>query len=435
MTVADLERRIESRDFTMTVVGIGRVGLPLAISFAMEGVRVFGVDRDLEHVQRVAAGDLPFVEHGAASQLMAVLGSGSFVPTGDAAGSLSESDVVVLTVGTPIGDGMQPDHSQIEAAAATLAANLRADTLVILRSTVAPGTTERVVVPAIEETTGLRLGKDLFVAFCPERIAEGRAIEELRQLPEIVGGVDEPSARLAGRVFQLLGPTKLIHLTDALSAELAKLFTNVYRYVNFALANEYGLIAEHYERDAHQIIKMLREDYPRAPIPLPGPAGGPCLSKDGYFLIQEISYPDFVLTAWKLNESIPVHVAQRLGRVMALGGRQLSGARVAVLGRAFKADIDDDRLSPSLRLIETLQRMGADVHVHDPYLPSESLEDALSEADAIVLATNHQVYGELDPKEVSKLVKPDCVVADCWAMLDAESWSLAGFEIFALGRG
>ncbi len=435
MSSSDLENRIKSRDFTMTVVGIGRVGLPLAISFAREGVRVFGVDRLPMHVDQVAAGVLPFIEHGAGEALTTVLDDGSFTPTTDASGSISQSDVVVLTVGTPIGDGMQPDHSQIEAAAAALAENLRPGTLVVLRSTVAPGTTTRIVVPALLGPTGLRLGDDLFVAFCPERISEGKAMEELGLLPEIIGGVDDASARLAGEVFQLLGPGKTIHLTDALSAELAKLFTNVYRYVNFALANEYGLIAEHYERDAHEIISMLRDGYPRAPVALPGPAGGPCLSKDGYFLIQEISYPDFVLTAWKLNESIPVHIAQRLRQVMAFGGRQLSGARVAVLGRAFKADIDDDRLSPSVRLIETLQRMGAEVHVHDPYLPSESLEDALSEADAIVLATNHQVYGELDPKEVSKLAKPDCVVADCWATLDAESWSMAGFEIFALGRG
>lgn len=432
--MVSLTDRIEARDFTMAVLGIGRVGLPLAISFATEGVLVYGVDRDASHVETIRSAVMPFMEEGAGPVLARVLQAGQFVPTTDAPTALGEADVIVLTVGTPLAEGMQPDHSQIEEALEAVISSMRRGVLLVLRSTVAPGTTQRVVVPALE-AAGRHVGRDVFVAFCPERIAEGKAMQELRTLPEIIGGWDSESGELAAALFRVLGGTKKTHLTDPLSAELAKLYTNVYRYVNFALANEYALIAEHYERDAGEIIGLLRDDYPRAPVPSPGPAGGPCLSKDGYFLIQEITYPDFVLTAWKLNESIPLHMVQRLRQRLLLLGREIGGTKIAVLGRAFKAEIDDERLSPSLKIVEALKRLGAVVLSHDPYIGSESLESVLEGAEAVILATNHAVYGQLDPKEVSKLVASDCVVVDCWGMLEQAEWEAAGFELIAFGRG
>jgi nucleotide sugar dehydrogenase len=292
-----------------------------------------------------------------------------------------------------------------------------------------------VVVPTLERLTGRTLGTGLFVAFCPERIAEGKAMEELRSLPEIVGGVDARSTQLAAELFRVLGPSKVIHRTDSLSAELAKLFGNVYRYVSFALANEYALISEHYGRDAHSIIGMVRDGYPRAPLPLPGPAGGPCLSKDGYFLIEELTFPDFVLTAWKLNDSVPIHMVDRVGAELDRRGVGYRGARVTVLGRAFKADIDDDRMSPSLRIIEALKRRGAEVVVHDPYLDPLPMEDALAGSSVVILATNHRVYRDLDPVKVAQLVADECVVGDCWGMFDPVEWEAAGLRVITLGKG
>jgi UDP-N-acetyl-D-mannosaminuronic acid dehydrogenase len=313
--------------------------------------------------------------------------------------------------------------------------SLRSGTLVITRSTISPGTTERVVIPKLQELSGLKLGESLFVAFCPERIAEGKAVEELRELPEIIGGMDDASTELAAGVFALLGTGKKIHKTDPLSAELAKLFTNVYRYVNFALANEYALISEHYQRDAHKIIRMLRDGYERAPIPLPGPAGGPCLSKDGYFLIEELTFPDFVLTAWKLNDSVPAHLVQRLRNAVQRNGVSMEDTKVAVLGKAFKADIDDDRLSPAVRVAELLERLGTQVVVHDPYLCDVSLDEALEGAHGVVLATNHSMYYKLDLRRVSELVDPKCVLIDAWGVFDPDAAAEAGLELNTFGRG
>src|SRR5690606_18568434 len=194
-------------------------------------------------------------------------------------------------------------------------------------------------------------------------------------------------------------------------------------------------IAEHYGRDAHHIISTLRDGYNRAPVPLPGLAGGPCLSKDGYFLIEELTFPDFVLTAWKLNDSMAAHMVERLSRALEKQGKDLAGTKVAVLGQAFKADIDDDRLSPSLRVIEALERRRAEVQVHDPYLREETLEEVLRDAEAVVLATNHAQYGDIDPKYLSDLVAEGCVVAECWAMFDPEAFAGQGIEVITLGRG
>lgn len=431
----DLLHRVQQANFTMAVIGIGRVGLPLALSFADRSVKVLGVDRNPDHVAEVNSGILPFVEHGAEPLLKETLDLGTFEATTDSESAVAAADVVVLTVGTPLNTDLRADTSQLVSALTEIGPSLKPGALVITRSTISPGTTERVVVPTLEELSGLTAGENLFFAFCPERIAEGKAVEELRELPEIIGGIDDKSSELAESVFRLLSDEKLLHRTDPLSAELAKLFTNVYRYVNFALANEYALIAEHYERDAHEIIRILRDGYKRAPIPLPGPAGGPCLSKDGYFLIEELTFPDFVLTAWKLNDSVPAHLVQRLRARIQETGQSMANTKVTVLGKAFKADIDDDRLSPSLRVIEMLERLGANVVVHDPYLSDVHLDEALDGAHGVILATNHSMYYKLDMNRVAELVHPECVIVDAWGVIEAEDAAEAGLELNTFGRG
>jgi UDP-N-acetyl-D-mannosaminuronic acid dehydrogenase len=426
---------IQKGNATVVVVGIGRVGLPLAISFAAAGFRVIGVDLNKAHVALVNTGEFPFVEDGALPLLEDTLASGRFTATVDAEGAVSQADAVVVTVGTPLGADFRADRSQVVTALETWGDSLREGALVVMRSTLTPGTTTNLVVPTLEAATGYTVGKDLFVAFCPERIAEGKAIEELKSLPEIIGGVDQASSAMAADLFRALSPDKETRILDALSAELAKLFGNVYRYVSFALANEYALIAEHYRRDAHEIIATLRDGYSRAPVPLPGLAGGPCLSKDGYFLIEELTFPDFVLTAWKLNDSMAAHMVDRMQAEMERRGRSFVGAKVAVLGQAFKADIDDDRLSPSLRVIEALERRRARVHVHDPYIGDSSFDEVVKDADALILATNHREYYDIDPKDLAAMVSLDCVVADCWNVFDPEVFEKNGLPVITLGRG
>ncbi|HEX2025081.1 MAG TPA: nucleotide sugar dehydrogenase [Actinomycetota bacterium] len=431
MTLAE---RIRRREAAVAVVGLGRVGLPLAIALADAGLPVRGVEVDDQRRTSIELGKMPFHEPGADDLLRQVVAEGRLTVSASPAGAVDRADVVILCVGTPLGTDLRPDYGQLRRALDLVAPHLRPRQLVIQRSTVSPGTLQKVVRPFLARRRP-DLAETLLLAACPERIAEGRALAEMRTLPEIVGAADEESGEAASAVFESLAPEKLIHRTDPTSAELAKLFTNVYRYVNFALANEFALLSEYYGSDAHEVIGMVNERYPRASVPMPGPTGGPCLSKDGYFLVEELNLPDFVLLAWKLNDSTPAHVVRKVEEGLAELGTALDGTPVAVLGRTFKRDSDDERESPSLRIVDILEREGARVRTHDPFVPGPTLEEALAGARAMVLATNHSFYDTVAPDQVADLMEEPRLVVDCWGTLDRRAYADAGIRVRTFGVG
>ncbi len=421
-------------DTTIVIVGMGRVGLPLSIAFASAGLRVMGIEDDPARRRSIELGKMPFHAPGTEQPLLDAVSSGRLTVHADPADVVPSADVIILAVATPLAVDLRADFSQLHRALSNLAPHLRAGQLLILRSTVSPGTLTKIVIPYLRERIPDVAG-NLLLASCPERIAEGKQMQELRELPEIVGGIDQASTEAAASLFRRLNPGKRIHLTDPISAELAKLFTNVYRYVNFALANEFAILGEYYRVDAHRIIEMVNRDYPRANVPLPGPAGGPCLSKDGYFLVEELTLPDFVLLAGKLNDTTPAHIVRRLARRLDRHGLPLAGAPIAVLGKTFKRDSDDIRQSPAVRIIDTLWREGAEVRVHDPFLSTPPLEEALAGARAFVLATNHSFYQTLDAAQVAALMAEPKVGMDCWGMLDRDAFAAAGMDLLTFGVG
>ena len=414
MTANALLERVSSGDFKVGVVGLGRVGLPLGIAFARRGVGVIGIDRNEELIAQVQDGVMPFHEKGGDYALKEALACGKLSASANYE-TLVDADIIFMTVATGLNNEQRVDYSQLQEALERIAGYLRPVQVLVLRSTVSPGTLEKVVKPFLTRHTDLEIGKDVLLASAPERIAAGRALEELDTLPEIVAGLDDVTTDIVAEAMRTLNPQKVIHKTDPVSAELSKLFTNVYRYVRFAVANEFALLAELYERDAHEIIGMINGGYPRGDIPLPGPCGGPCLAKDGYLLVEELSFPDFILMAWKLNEAVPAHMVSRLKNELSATGRKLEGAKVAVLGMAFKADIDDVRQSPAVRIAELLVREGAVVACHDPFHDTPSLETVIADADAVVLATNHTAFRQLKVSELRTETKPDCIFVDCWA--------------------
>jgi UDP-N-acetyl-D-mannosaminuronic acid dehydrogenase len=427
-------QKVRDRSATVAIMGMGHVGLPLGIAFAHAGLRVIGLDTDEGRRRSIDLGKMPFHEPGADEALLEAVNTGRLSTHDDPAKVIPDADVVILAVGTPLAADLRADYGQLRLALAALAPHLRAGQLVIQRSTVSPGTLLKTVLPFLRQTVP-GVADHLLVAACPERIAEGKAMEELATLPEIIGGVDEASTEAAAELFRILGSSKRIHLTDPTSAELAKLFTNVYRYVNFALANEFGILGEHYRVDVHRILDMVNEDYPRAKIPKPGPAGGPCLSKDGYFLVEELTLPDFVLLAWKLNDTMPAYIVRRLARRLAPFGVDLAGTPVAVLGQTFKRDSDDLRQSPAVRIAEILAREGAIVRTHDPFVAGPTVEEALHGARAFVLATNHSAYQSLNPQDVADLMADPRLGVDCWGLLDRQRFADAGVPVATFGVG
>jgi UDP-N-acetyl-D-mannosaminuronic acid dehydrogenase len=375
---------------SVAVVGLGRVGLPLALSFAGRGVDVIGVERQDVVLDQLAAGHMPFHETGTQELLERVLTSGRFERT-KVVQEAARADHIVLTLHTPSYSHIEIDISQIRGVIDDLLPVLREGHSLILRSTVAPGTTEWVA-GYIEQRRGFKVGEELFVAHVPERIAENHFLEEIATLPCIVGGVGEGSGARAAELFEVFG-TEIVQTTPV-QAELAKIWTNILRYTQFALPNLLMMECEQYGANVFDVIELINHDYPRGGIALPGLTAGACLRKDFTFSEERSSAPGMLLAVSRVHETVPVFLVK--GLKSRLGG-SLRDLKVAVLGLTFKRGSDDVRDSLSYKVVRMLERELAHVARHDPHVPEESepLEAALDGADAVVVATNHAEFSDL----------------------------------------
>ncbi|HSD81012.1 MAG TPA: nucleotide sugar dehydrogenase [Solirubrobacteraceae bacterium] len=417
-------------DFDVAVIGCGRVGLPLALSFADRGLRTLGVEKDPERLAAVRDARMPFDEPGAAEALGRVTATGAIAwsdRVADAAGARS----IVITLGTPSFSHIEIDISAIRNALDDLLPLLRAGQLLVLRSTIAPGTTD-FVAGYLAKHRGFAIGEDLFVAHVPERIAAGRFFDEIVSLPCIVGGVGERSGEAAAALFEVFGAP--VRQTTPVQAELAKIWTNILRYTMFALPNRLMMECEQYGANVFQVIDLINRDYPRGGMAQPGFTAGTCLRKDFAFSEERSPAPGMLLSVSRVHEGVPLFVVDGLKRRLGT----LDGRKVAVLGLAFKADTDDERDSLSHKLIRLLERELADVAVHDPVVrtPTQSLGEALLDADAIVVATNHSAFR--DPgllRHIADSARGHAVVADPWNTWGAGQVFAHADELLALGLG
>ena len=390
-------------------MGLGRVGLPLALSFADRGLEVTGIEREPALIDCIRSARMPFHETGTQELLDRVVASGRLDCSQhiqDAAGA----EHIVLTLGTPALSHIEIDIAQIRGAIDDLLPVLREGHSLVLRSTVAPGTTDWVA-GYLEQRRGFQIGEELFVAHVPERIAENHFLEEIATLPCIVGGVGPGSGSKAAELFEVFG-TEIVQ-TSPVEAELAKIWTNILRYANFALPNLLMMNCEQYGANVFEVIDLINHDYPRGGMASPGLTAGTCLRKDFTFSEERSSAPGMLLAVSRVHESVPLFLVEGLKR--RLGG-SLRDRKVAVLGLTFKRDSDDLRDSLSAKLVRLLERELAHVSRHDPHVPalSEALDVALSDADAVVVATNHSEFEGLVPRLPTELL-----VVDPWNVTGA----------------
>jgi UDP-N-acetyl-D-mannosaminuronic acid dehydrogenase len=376
---------VTDTDLDLVVLGGGgHVGLPLALSFAESGATVGIYDINEQTLDRIGRGEMPFLEHGADDLLPKLLATGR-LSLGSNPSMLSRTDNVVVVIGTPVDEFLGPSMTIFERTVDEIAPHLRRGALVVLRSTVYPGTTTYVARRLAER------GCEVDVAFCPERIAEGYALEELRSLPQIVGADADTPADRAAALFSRLG-AKTIRTTSK-EAELAKLFTNTWRYMKFAVANQFLMIADQAGVDYGKVLAAVRQDYPRArDLPGPGFAAGPCLFKDTMQLAAFTSdhFP-MGQAAMQVNEGLPAYIVSAMQRRYG----SLEGRTVGILGMAFKAESDDTRASLSFKLRKLLTWAGAAVLCTDPYVKDGRLvplDDVIGRSDVIVLGVPHQAY-------------------------------------------
>ncbi len=421
----------------VAVIGLGRVGLPLALSFADRGLSVIGIDNDPARLGSLREGAMPFQETGAQTLLDRVAASGR-LELSERVVDAARAKHIVITLGTPSFSHIEIDMRDIRSALDDLLGALRPGHALTLRSTVAPGTTE-FVAGYLAKHRGFQIGEEVFVAHAPERIAAGRFLEEIDSLPCIVGGVGERSGEVVAELFGVFDAP--IVQTTPVQAELAKIWANILRYTLFALPNLLMMDCERYGANVFEVIDLVNRDYPRGGLAQPGLTAGTCLRKDFAFSEERSNAPGMLLAVSRVNESVPLFLVEgirrRLGPAEGVAGLgSLAGRKVAVLGLAFKADTDDERDSLAHKLIRLLERELADVVAHDPHVPTPtvSFEEAVDGADVVVVAANHHEFRDRAAlAAIAERAGTDCLVVDPWNCWGAGQVFAYASELAALG--
>ena len=424
------------------VVGTGHIGLPLAAVLAEAGFEVTGYDTNDDFVSRVNTTGAPgFLEEGLdellAKHLHKSLTLTSTPPVGQG--------IYIITVGTPLEAGTQrPNLDRIRVAIQRLAAGFGPDPLIILRSTVSIGTTRNVVLPELR-----RHAERFGLAFCPERTIEGKAIPEMRSLPQVVGGLDDESTARAEALFRLVTPA-IVRVSSLEAAEMIKLINNTYRDMTFAFANEIALIAERMGLSAAEMIHAANVDYPRSNVARPGFVGGPCLEKDALILIDSLKKIDFkpkvIEEARKINHALPDHVAMRVIQELRGLRRAPARARVLITGFAFKGRpaTEDVRGSAAIPVMRRLQSSRIEVWGHDFATPEKviadlgahacTLEEGFEGADAVIIMNNHSGYLSAGIPALARRLRAPALLFDSWSLFTPDQFSdVAGLHYGTIG--
>jgi len=431
---------------TIGILGLGYVGLTLSTVLADIGFPVVGIDRDELLISDLNKGKPHFHEKGL-EQMLADLAQKVEPPQYQVGLPDACADIYIVTVGTPIQrPSLEPNLDHVRSAVLEVAKVLRPNNLVILRSTVPVGTTRKVVLPVLEQASGLLAGVDFDLAFCPERTIEGKALHELRDLPQVIGGFNIQSTNRAQALFGRVTST-VIELDSIEAAEMLKIMDNTYRDMMFAYTNQIALVCHAIDLDMEPIVRAANLGYNRNNIPIPSPGvGGACLSKDPYILSSVCRHagidPTLFIKGRSINESMPIHVVERVYEAMNILDNKTSGGTFLVLGFAFKGkpETSDMRDSPSLDVVRELHRRGAKVLGHDPLVSDEDIEglnvevinlnDGFDKADAVIVMTDHPTYAKLDINEFTKAKIRPIVLMDGWSLYRSQSSDFSSNVIY-----
>jgi UDP-N-acetyl-D-mannosaminuronic acid dehydrogenase len=443
LLLAQLQDRIEAREAVIGVIGLGYVGLPVACSFAQAGFEVVGVDIDAGRVDLIQAGVSPIEgdEPGLADLLAEVVASGRFLATTEY-DHLALADVVLIDVETPVDDDHIPRYRALQTAVRSLAPVLKRGGLVIVESTISPGTVDHLVRPLLEAETGRQANRDFYLGACPERVMPGKLLANLRQLSRVCGGSTPEVAETMAALYRHVVEADL-DTADCLTAELVKTTENAYRDVQIAFANEVALICEAVGGDVWRVRELVNKT-PYRQMHRPGAGvGGHCIPKDPWLLAHGLSHSDrqppplrLIPAARDINDGMPRHVGDLTLAALEASGISPAAAKVAVLGYAYLENSDDTRNSPSAALVDYLRRQGITVAIHDPWV-TEYDQELLATAvhcDAAVFMVAHTAYRQLDLRALKESLRTPVLIDGRHLFTKAEA-EAAGLTYYGVGQG
>lgn len=439
MGLVELRAKIADRTAIIGVIGLGYVGLPVACAFAEAGFPVIGVERKLDRIEQINRGQSPIEgrEPGLAELLAEVVAAGRLRATAQYA-ELAAADIVLIDVETPVADDRHPRFEALRAALSALAPVLKAEALVIVESTIAPGTMDRLVAPLLQALTGRALNTGFYMGHCPERVMPGRLLANLRQVSRVCGGSTPETAEVMAALYRTIVHADL-DPADCVTAELAKTAENAYRDVNIAFANELALVCEVTGGDFQRVRELVNKSPGRNVLLAGAGVGGHCITKDPWLLAYgaEGRVPLHLIPAARdVNDAMPVHMARLTVAALRAAGREVAGARIAILGYAYLENSDDTRNSPSEVLAVRLREMAAQIVIHDPWVPAYTgdLWHCLRGCDAAVIMVRHDAYLRLDLAALKAALRTPVLVDGRHVVAPAAAQA-AGLVFRTVGRG
>jgi len=445
--INQVKNSLADKSLRVCVVGIGRIGLPTALSFAKAGLQTIGMDINEQLVNSLNQGNFPLKdEPGYEDIFNNVIKNGNFSATTDINKAVSGSDLILLSLPTPMSEKNIPNYSVLESVCKQLGDILQPNSLIVVESTIEPGFIENNLINILEGTNRLHVGKNFTIGVCPENANPGEILHDFSNLPRLVGGIDQQSTKIITMIYDLVFSVELIIMPDCKTANAVKLTTNVFRDVNIGFVNELSLMFDKLGIDTLKVLDAAKRKY-NFQIHYPGPGvGGPCLPINSYQFLNTAARTNSKLSiieqGRKINEKMPEYVVNLTLDGFKISKKSIKDSSILILGISYKPDVKDIQLSPAEIIINKLKTFGAKIKIYDPYFKGsqvfginveQNIDDILSKVDAAIIVTAHKEFQEIDPKIFSKMKTP--ILIDSRGIIDTVSAKNAGLVFRGLGRG
>ena len=441
---------LKSGQLRICVVGIGRIGLPTALSFANSNLPTYGIDINENLVSMINSGNFPLKdEPGYDDIFQNVIKSKKFFATTKIEEVVPHADAILLSLPTPMDNNKNPNYSALESVGRKIHSLLTKDTVIIVESTVEPGYIENTFVKFLEGDDGkLVAGRDFGLGVCPETANPGEILKDFKSLPRLVGGIDDKTANIILEIYRHVFPIEIVKMPDCKTANAAKLTTNVFRYINIAFVNELAILCERLGIDIMKVLEAADMKY-NFQVHYPGPGvGGPCLPVNSVQILHSAKLLGnnllrMVSLSQEINDNMVLHVLDLVSEALKSVSKDLNKSTVLILGASYKPNVKDIQLTPAEPVIKKLQEKGATIKIYDPYFKStmvfnikteDNLADAISNIDAVILITAHDEFRHIDPAFLGSKSKP-LVVIDTRGIIDIHAARKAGLIIRGIGRG